>query len=376
MVPDPEAGAPDPEAMAPDPEAMAPDPKAVAPDPKAMAPDPKAMAPDPKAMAPDPKAVAPDPKAMAPDPKAMAPDPKAMAPDPTWRNCHIAAIPRRQNALYQNGKQGYYEYSYERKHFMLTRFIKPANREVVMNRDIFSIGEAEFLTFATNFNTATATHADALGIPRVLIMNNSSGLSNYTTAYHDAKAPNAGSLDREHRKAMRGELTETMHKIKNAYLDANPLGAVTPEILRDFGLRPKDDIRTDVPDPTEVVPFTLESGEYLQVIVKHPACPPNYTGAVAFYKVGGPRPRKPQRADQQQTAHPPEGDTLLRGHPTGPDALHLPLLGEREGPAGPAFADTEPRDGVSGSTTALRLCFRTRCRHGRYIRRSSYIPQL
>ncbi|MDR2177201.1 MAG: hypothetical protein LBP20_04060, partial [Treponema sp.] len=38
------------------------------------------------------------------------------------------------------------------------------------------------------------------------------------------------------------------------------------------------------------VPFTLENGEYLQVIVKHPPRPPRYNGAVARYKVGGPPP--------------------------------------------------------------------------------------
>jgi hypothetical protein len=66
---------------------------------------------------------------------------------------------------------------------------------------------------------------------------------------------------------------KNIRKIKNAYIDGDPLDAVTPEILLDFGLHTKDPNRTDVPDPTEVVPFTLEGGEYLQVIIKHPACP-------------------------------------------------------------------------------------------------------
>jgi hypothetical protein len=198
-----------------------------------------------------------------------------------------------------------------------------------MNRDIFSIGEAEFLTFATNFNTAAGTHADALGIPRALIMNNSSRLAAYTTAYHAAEAPNAGTLDREHRKAMRGELTETMHKIKNAYLDANPLDAVTPEILRDFGLHPKDDIRTNVPDPTEVVPFTLESGEYLQVIVKHPACPPRYTGAVAFYKVGGPVPASHKELTSSKLLTRPKETLFFENAQLG-QTLYIALCWENE----------------------------------------------
>jgi hypothetical protein len=58
----------------------------------------------------------------------------------------------------------------------------------------------------------------------------------------------------------------------------------------DFGLYPKNHIRTEVPDPADVVPFTLESGDYLQVIVNHPARPPRYNGAVARYKVDGSAP--------------------------------------------------------------------------------------
>jgi hypothetical protein len=129
-----------------------------------------------------------------------------------------------------------------------------------------------------------------LGIPAPLVTDNTAKLAAYTAAYHVAETPNAGKIDREDRKEKREDLTKNMRKIKNAYLDADPLDAVTPEILMDFGLSPKDTIRTEVPDPTEVVPFTLESGEYLHVIVKHPIRPPRYNGAVAFYKVGGSPP--------------------------------------------------------------------------------------
>jgi hypothetical protein len=166
-----------------------------------------------------------------------------------------------------------------------------AEREVLMNRDIFSSGEAKFLAFATTFSAAAVTHVALLGIPAALVTDNTAKLAAYTAAYYAAEAPNAGKIDREDRKEKREALTQNMRKIKNAYLDADPLGVVTPEILLDFGLEKKDDTRTDVPDPTEVVPFTLESGEYLQVIVKHPARPPSYNGAVAFFKVGGPAPK-------------------------------------------------------------------------------------
>jgi hypothetical protein len=64
-----------------------------------------------------------------------------------------------------------------------------------------------------------------------------------------------------------------------------------PEILMDCRLQTKDTTRIGVPDPAEVVPFTLENGEYLQVIVKYPAHPNRYNGAVARYKVGGPAPK-------------------------------------------------------------------------------------
>jgi hypothetical protein len=159
-----------------------------------------------------------------------------------------------------------------------------------MNKDVFSSGEAEFLSFATTFNAGLVTHAELLGIPAALVSADTTKLAAYTAAYHAAEAPNAGKLDREDRKEKRDDLTKNIRKIKNAYLDADPLDAVTPEILLDFGLNTKDTTRTDVPDPTEIVPFTLEGGEYLQVIVKHPARPERYNGAVARYRVGGPAP--------------------------------------------------------------------------------------
>jgi hypothetical protein len=159
-----------------------------------------------------------------------------------------------------------------------------------MNRDIFSIGEAEFLSFATTFNAGVLTHGTLLGIPPALQTANTEKLAAYTAAYHTAESPNAGKLDREDRREKREDLTHNMRKIKKAYLEADPLGVVTPAILLDFGLLPADPNRTDVPDPTEVVPFTLEGGEYLQIIVKHPARPEHYNGAVARYKVGGNPP--------------------------------------------------------------------------------------
>jgi hypothetical protein len=159
-----------------------------------------------------------------------------------------------------------------------------------MNRDVFSSGEAEFLSFATTFNAGVGAHAMELGIPTALENENKTKLAAYTAAHHAAEAPNAGRMDRENRNEKRKDLTQTMRRIKRAYIDADPMGVVTPEILLDFGLEPKDTIRTDVPDPTDIVPFTMENGGYLQVVVKHPARPTGYGGAVAFYKVGGPPP--------------------------------------------------------------------------------------
>jgi hypothetical protein len=139
-----------------------------------------------------------------------------------------------------------------------------------MNRDVFSTSEAKFLSFAGAFHEGTNANATLPGIPAALASGNQEKLSACIIAYHTAESPNAGKIDREDRREKRGALTQNMRKIKNACLDADPLGKATPEILTDFGLQPKDRIRTDVPDPTEIVPFTLESGEYLQVIVKHP----------------------------------------------------------------------------------------------------------
>ncbi|MDR2177951.1 MAG: hypothetical protein LBP20_07935 [Treponema sp.] len=159
-----------------------------------------------------------------------------------------------------------------------------------MGNDFIPASEAEFLSFATTFNAGVSAHGTLLGIPQALQAGNTEKLAAYTAAYHTADAPNAGKLDREDRREKREDLTKNIRKIKNAYIDGDPLDAVTPEILLDFGLRAKDPNRTDVPDPAEVVPFTLEGGEYLQIIVNHPARPPRYNGAVARYKVGGDAP--------------------------------------------------------------------------------------
>jgi hypothetical protein len=160
-----------------------------------------------------------------------------------------------------------------------------------MSNDVFSATEDEYLIFATTFNAGTVTHAALLGIPAALVTDNTAKLTAYTAAYHTANAPNAGKIDREDRNEKRVALTKNIRKIKNAYLDADPLDVVTPEILMDFGLHPKDDTRTDDPDPKDTVPFTLESGGYLQIVVRHPARPPRCNGAVAFIKVGGAPPK-------------------------------------------------------------------------------------
>jgi hypothetical protein len=159
-----------------------------------------------------------------------------------------------------------------------------------MSNDIFSVSEAEFAKFAATFNEGAIAHAVLLGVPDALVTENTTKLAAYTAAFHAADTPNAGKIDREDRKEKREDLSKNMRKIKKAYLDADPLDKVTPEILMDFGLPPKDTTRTDVPIPIEVVNFTLEGGEYLQVVVKHSARPPRYNGAVAFYKVGGSIP--------------------------------------------------------------------------------------
>jgi hypothetical protein len=132
-----------------------------------------------------------------------------------------------------------------------------------MSNDFIPASEAEFLNFATTFNAGISAHATLLGIPGAVVTGNTAKLAAYTAACHAAETPNAGKLDREDRREKRADLTKSIRKIKNAYIDADPLGAVTPEILLDCGLHAKDTTRTDVPDPAEVVPFTLESGEYL-----------------------------------------------------------------------------------------------------------------
>jgi hypothetical protein len=152
-------------------------------------------------------------------------------------------------------------------------------------KDFVPDQEEKFRAFVIVFCAAVVTHAAALGIPAALVTEITAKLAAYLAAADVCEQPNAGKVDRETRKLARTALTVDIRKVKNAYIDADPLGAVTNDIRMDFGLEPKDDIRTDVPAPTEVVPFELESGEYLQIVVKHPAKPKGYNGAVARYTV-------------------------------------------------------------------------------------------
>jgi hypothetical protein len=156
--------------------------------------------------------------------------------------------------------------------------------------DFIPAGEAEFLKFAEVFAGTAEKCAGALGIPAAAAANLTALLASYKTAYEACENPNAGRIDREDRKEKRAALSATIRKVKKAYIDADPLGAVTDEMRMQFGLPPVDHTRTKVPVPTELVPFTLENGGYLQIVVRHPARPERYSGAVAFYRVGGEPP--------------------------------------------------------------------------------------
>jgi hypothetical protein len=165
------------------------------------------------------------------------------------------------------------------------------SKEVFMGNDTFSLTEDEYPPFASNFCAAAAANAALLGIPAAFVTDTSAKLAAYLAAHQAADAPNAGKIDREDRREKREALTHNMRKIKIAYLDADPLGVVTPEVMLSFGLEVKDTIRSDIPDPTDIVTFSLENGGYLKIIVRHPARPAGYNGAVAFIKVGGEPPK-------------------------------------------------------------------------------------
>jgi hypothetical protein len=156
--------------------------------------------------------------------------------------------------------------------------------------DFIPAKESEFLTFARQFAAASEKHAELLGIPAAMVTRLKTGLTAYEAAYAACENPNAGKIDREDRKEKREALSADIRKTKNAYIDADPLGVVTDEIRLDFGLPLSDSSKTPVPPPSQPVNFSLERGGYLQVVVRHPARPPRYNGAVAFYTLGGPEP--------------------------------------------------------------------------------------
>ena len=139
--------------------------------------------------------------------------------------------------------------------------------------------------FAEVFTEAAEDLADTLGIPADVATKQKGQFTAYKAAFTACESPNAGAVDREDRKEKRDALSQTIRKVKNAYIDGDPKGVVTNEIRLRFGLPPRDTTHTPVEPPREIPAFTLESGGYLQVAVRHPARPPRYSGAVLFYKV-------------------------------------------------------------------------------------------
>jgi hypothetical protein len=111
----------------------------------------------------------------------------------------------------------------------------------------------EFLSFASAFNAGMNAHATLPGIPTALVTDNAAKLA----AYHAAKSPNAGKIDREDRKEKCGDLSKNIRKIKNACLDPDPLNVVTSEILLDFGLQKKILSAPMCPTPRESFPSRL-----------------------------------------------------------------------------------------------------------------------
>jgi hypothetical protein len=159
-----------------------------------------------------------------------------------------------------------------------------------MMKDFIPASEGDFLTFERQFASAAEEQAGLLGIPAAAITTLKTLQTAYETAHTACESPNAGKVDRESRKEKRAALTGEIRLVKRAYIDANPLGAVTDEIRLSFGLPPADHNRSPVPVPAEEVVFTLENSSFLQIAVRHPAKPPRFNGAVALYMVGGPEP--------------------------------------------------------------------------------------
>jgi hypothetical protein len=145
--------------------------------------------------------------------------------------------------------------------------------------------EAKFLEFAEKFAKATEDLADTLGIPADAVTEQKTQLTAYTTAFNACKSSNAGPIDREDRSEKKKVLQLVIRRIKNAYIDGDPKAVVTNEMRMRFGLPTKDATHTPVDPPKETPSFSMEMGGYLKIVVRHPARPKNYSGAVLFYKV-------------------------------------------------------------------------------------------
>jgi hypothetical protein len=151
--------------------------------------------------------------------------------------------------------------------------------------DFMPSGEAGFLQFAEVFTDATEEMAELLGIPAAAVTGIKTEFAAYKAAYTACEQPNAGRVDREDRAEKKAALSATIRRIKNAYIDGDPLGVVTDEIRMKFGLPPRDSSRTNVEPPSEIPDFKMKNHGYLGVTVSHGPRPPRCNGGVLFYCV-------------------------------------------------------------------------------------------
>jgi hypothetical protein len=162
-------------------------------------------------------------------------------------------------------------------------------------QDFIPGADGAFRIFAAAFKTGTVQHAQALGIPAQVVSDLTALVTAFDTAYQAATAVGHNSDDVDAKKDARTLLERKIRHVKKAFID--PVEDMPAGTRNDFGLPPKDDVRTEIGRPETRPDFSLRNSNTREIFVElwdeatgKKLIPYGFSGAVAVWKVGGPPP--------------------------------------------------------------------------------------
>jgi hypothetical protein len=158
-----------------------------------------------------------------------------------------------------------------------------------MARDYIPRREAELVPWAENFALWAGNYSQDLDIPQKEVDALTAELGFFKSLFDQAKSPERTPVIIAQKDATKASMIAKIRAMVTFRLQ-NPL--VTDAMRIQFGLRPRDIIRTPHIEVTEVVEFELKLRNIREVLVdfwvkgeKHKAKPHGYDGAVLIWEI-------------------------------------------------------------------------------------------